>query len=124
AQAAATAHRAGEPIVAFHDWPRAFPFYLDERVITVTREGRETRFEVDDAWRRYIYTEEEAVARFAARPGALFYLQRDRRERLEELLGHRVEVLAATRRHLLAAQPGAAVSRRPAAASRPARPVP
>jgi 4-amino-4-deoxy-L-arabinose transferase-like glycosyltransferase len=124
AQAAATAHRSGEPIVAFHDWPRAFPFYLDERVITVTGEGRETRFEVDDAWRRYVYTEEEDVGRFGARPGAHFYLPRDRRERLEELLGHPVVVVAATRRYLLAAQPGATVSGRPAAASLPPRPVP
>ncbi|MGH7589255.1 MAG: ArnT family glycosyltransferase [Gemmatimonadota bacterium] len=124
AQAAGTAHRAGEPIVAFHDWPRAFPFYLNERVVTVTGEGREIRFEVDEAWRRYVYTEEEDVTRFAARPGALFYLPRDRRQRLEELLGHRVEVVATTRRHLLAAQPGAAVNARPAGASRPARPVP
>lgn len=124
AQAAGLAHRAGDPIVAFHDWPRAFPFYLDERVVTVTEEARETGFEVDDDWRRYVYTEEKDVTRFAARPGALFYLPRDRRHRLEELLGHRVEVLAASRRHLLAAQPGAAVSARPAAASRPARPDP
>jgi 4-amino-4-deoxy-L-arabinose transferase-like glycosyltransferase len=105
ARAAQAHHRPGDPIVAFHDWPRAFPFYLDERVITVTEEGRETRFERDDAWRRYVFTREEDVARFADRPGALFYLPRDRRVRLEELLGHRVVVLAATRRHLLAAQP-------------------
>lgn len=124
ARAARTHHRPGEPIVAFHDWPRAFPFYLNERVITVTEEGRETRFEADDTWRRYVYTGEGDVARFAERPGALFYLPRDRRRRLEELLGHPVEILAATHRHLLAAQPGPSVSGRPAAASRPARPVP
>jgi hypothetical protein len=123
AQAAAASHRAGQPIVAFHDWPRAFPFYLDERVITVTGEGRETRFEADDTWREYVFTDEDELGRFATRPGALFYLPRDRRGRLEELLGHPVEVLAATRRHLLAAQPGTAVSTRPAASSPPARPV-
>lgn len=123
AREAASIHRPGEPVVAFHDWPRAFPFYLDERVITVTNEGRETRFETDGRWREYVFTEEEDVARFAGRPGALFYLPRDRRERLEELLGHPVEVVAATRRHLLAAQPPA-VNGRPAAASRPARPAP
>jgi 4-amino-4-deoxy-L-arabinose transferase len=124
ALAAAKAHQAGEPIVAFHDWPRGFPFYLDERVITVTEEGRETRFEADDTWRGYVFTDEEEIGRFATRPGALFYLPRDRRGRLEELLGHRVVVVAATRRHLLAAQPGATVSGRPAAASLPPRPVP
>lgn len=123
AQAAAASHRAGQPIVAFHDWPRAFPFYLDERVITVTGEGRETRFEADDTWREYVFTDEDELGRFATRPGALFYLPRDRRGRLEELLGHPVEVLAATRRHLLAAKPGTAVSTRPAASSPPARPV-
>jgi len=124
ARAAGTFHRAGEPIVAFHDWPRAFPFYLDERLITVTGDGRETRFEADDTWREFVFTDEVEVGRFAARPGALFYLPRDRRERLEELLGHRVVVVAATRRHILAAQPDAAVSERPAAASQPAGPVP
>jgi hypothetical protein len=93
-------------------------------LITVTGDGRETRFEADDTWREFVFTDEVEVGRFAARPGALFYLPRDRRERLEELLGHRVVVVAATRRHLLAVQPDASVSERPAAASLPAGPVP
>lgn len=117
---AAAAHRTGGPIVAFHDWPRAFPFYLDERLVTVTDEGRETRFEEDEDWRRYVFTDERAVTRFADVPGALFFLPRDRRERLEALLGHAVVPVAITRRHLLAAQPRA-VSPRPSAAARPPR---
>ncbi|MGH7562955.1 MAG: ArnT family glycosyltransferase [Gemmatimonadota bacterium] len=121
--AAASLHRPGAPIVAFHDWPRAFPFYLDERIVTVTEEGRETRFEDGGTWRKYVFTDERAVAGFAEDRGALFYLPRDRRDRLEELLGHGVVPVATTRRHLLAAQPGA-ISTRPSEAAPPDRPAP
>lgn len=120
ALAAAAHHRPGEPLVAFHDWPRAFPFYLDERLVTVTREGRDTRYEEDEEWRDYVFTDERAVARFAERPDALFVLPHERRERLEELLGYPLLPLAATRRHLLAARPEA-LSGRPSEAGRPAR---
>lgn len=123
ARAAATFHRPGMPIVAFHDWPRAFPFYLDERIVTVTEEGREMRFEEDEEWRRYVFTDERAVARFAHEPGALFYLSRDRLDRLEELLGHPVVPVAGTRRHILARQPDP-VSGRPSEAAPPDRPAP
>ncbi|MGH7559071.1 MAG: ArnT family glycosyltransferase [Gemmatimonadota bacterium] len=123
ALAAERIHRPQAPIVAFHDWPRAFPFYLDERIVTVTEEGRETRFENGETWRKYVFTDEREVARFADDQGALFYLPRDRRDRLEELLGHPVVPVAATRRHLLAAQPGL-VSPRPSGAAPPDRPYP
>ncbi|MGH7571821.1 MAG: ArnT family glycosyltransferase [Gemmatimonadota bacterium] len=123
ALAAQRTHLPGAPIVAFHDWPRAFPFYLDERIVTVTEEGRETRFENGETWRKYVFTDEREVARFADDRGALFYLPRDRRDRLEELLGHPVIPVATTRRHLLATQPDA-VSARPSEAASPDRPGP
>ena len=121
ARTAAVHHRAGAPIVAFHDWPRAFPFYLDERVVTVTNEGRVTQFEEGDEWRNYVFTDEQAVARFADAPGALFFLPRDQRDRLEAFLGHPVIPVAETRRHLLAAQPAGSLSGRPSAIAPPGR---
>lgn len=106
---ATAAHRLGdEPIVAAWDWPRAFPFYLDERVVTVGVER--AIFDPDSVWRGWILPDEADLGRFAGRR-AIFFVPRGRRARLETLLGEPVTVLAATRRHLLA-------TNRPTAAER------
>lgn len=93
---------AGEPIVAYRDWPRAFPFYLDRRVVTVTGEGRVTRWETDPAWRRHVFTADSSFYRlFRGEERILVYLPRGEREAVEARLGEPLRVLAATRRHLL-----------------------
>ena len=61
------AHRtADEPIVNYHVWLRAIPFYLDEPVITVSEEGRLTLFETDDRWRETTFTADSAFFRMIA----------------------------------------------------------
>lgn len=125
---AAAAHRtAGEPVVAAFDWPRAFPFYLGERLPTVAAGERDRTFEPDSAWREWILPE-EALADFAGRR-ALFYVPRSERARLEAGLGGPVTVLAETRRHLLAThrptpEEAAATSPPPAGRARSARSAP
>jgi 4-amino-4-deoxy-L-arabinose transferase-like glycosyltransferase len=100
---AATEHHVGdEPIVAFRAWPRAFPFYLNQRLITVTGEGRETRFEDDTSWRAYVFTDDDAFySRFRDSRRALFVIRRHEQERIAARTGVPVVTLAATRRYLL-----------------------
>lgn len=102
--AAAAAARPERPIVALHDWPRAFPFYLDERIVTVTADGRTTGFERDSTWTRWVFTDEDELTdpRFE---GALFVVPRWARDGLEDALGRELEVVAGTRRLLLLADP-------------------
>ena len=58
------AHRRGdEPIVNYRLWLRAIPFYLDERVITISEEGRLTRFETDARWRETTFTADSSFFR-------------------------------------------------------------
>ena len=69
---AIAAHRLGaEPIVNYHVWLRAIPFYLGERVITVSDEGRVTAFEEDDTWRDYVFTADSSFYRMLAGPERL-----------------------------------------------------
>jgi 4-amino-4-deoxy-L-arabinose transferase-like glycosyltransferase len=100
---AAAAHQIGnEPIVAFRGWPRAFPFYLDQRLITVTAEGRDTRFEDDTSWRAFVFTDDDAFyERFREPRRALFVISRRAKEQIAERAGMPVVTLAATRRNLL-----------------------
>lgn len=91
-----------EPIVAFHDWPRAFPFYLDQRLVTVTTDGRETRFEDDVSWQAFVFTEDDALyERFRGPERALFIIPRRSKEQIASRAGMPVVTLAATRRNLL-----------------------
>lgn len=126
AAAVAAERRPGEAVVAWHDWPRAFPFYLDVPVVTITSEGRDTRFERDGRWRELVFTEDSAVGRWARDGRRTFYvLPRGERAELERALGVRLEPLTATRRHLLAVDRPAGLSGRPpseAARSGPAAP--
>jgi hypothetical protein len=63
------AHRsADEPIVNYHVWLRAIPFYLDGRVITITEEGRLTSFETDESWRETTFTADSAFFRLMDGP--------------------------------------------------------
>ncbi|HUP01788.1 MAG TPA: glycosyltransferase family 39 protein [Gemmatimonadota bacterium] len=120
ARAAAAHHTGEEPIVAYHAWPRALPFYLDRRLITVTGAGRETAFEDDPRWRRYVFTADTAFYRMARGDRrALFVIPRGEHARIEARLGAPLTVLAATRRELL-------VTNRPSPSERDRvpRPVP
>jgi 4-amino-4-deoxy-L-arabinose transferase len=104
-----------EPIVNYHVWLRAIPFYLDERVITVSDEGRVTAFEEDDAWRDYVFTADTSFHRMLAEPGrVLAVLRRGEVDDIEAALGAPLTVLATDERHAL-------VTNRPTAAER-ARP--
>ncbi len=117
AQAAALHRVSEEPVVAYHDWPRAFPFYLDRRIVTVTGEGRETRFEADPAWREWVFTADSVFYRMARGDRALFVIPRGERGEIEARLGGALTVLAATRRHLL-------VTNQPTSAERAGDPRP
>lgn len=98
--AAAAVHRtADEPLVAVYDWPRAFPFYLDDRLLTVETGERAAIFEPDSSWREWIVASDSVLAGWDRR--TLFVVPRDRVDRLERALGEPVTVLGATRRHLL-----------------------
>ena len=101
--AAVAKHQTGnEPIVAFRGWPRAFPFYLDQRLITVTTEGRETRFEDDLSWQPFVFTDDDAFyERFRGPRRALFVIPRRAQKEIEERAGVPVVTLATTRRNLL-----------------------
>ncbi|MEJ2153034.1 MAG: hypothetical protein P8Y29_08820 [Gemmatimonadota bacterium] len=101
--AAVAKHQTGnEPIVAFRGWPRAFPFYLDQRLITVTTEGRETRFEDDLSWQPFVFTDDDVFyERFRAPRRALFVIPRRAQKEIEERAGLPVATLATTRRNLL-----------------------
>lgn len=102
AVAAAEHQIDNEPIVAFHDWPRAFPFYLNQRLITVTTDGRETRFEDDASWEEFVFTDDDAFyERLRGPERALFVIPRRAQDRITERAGMPVVTLAATRRNLL-----------------------
>ncbi len=100
---AAAEHQIGdEPIIAFRGWPRAFPFYLDQRLITVTAEGRETRFEDDASWRAFVFADDDVFyKRFRETRRALFVIPRRAKEQIAERAGIPVVTLASTRRNLL-----------------------
>jgi hypothetical protein len=110
---AIAAHREGaEPIVNYHVWLRAIPFYLDERVITVSDEGRVTAFEEDDTWRAYVFTADTSFYRILAGPArVLTVVRRTEVDDVEAALGAPLAVLATDERHAL-------VTNRPTAAER------
>jgi hypothetical protein len=72
------AHRTDdEPIVNYHVWLRAIPFYLDGRVITITEEGRQTRFETDESWRETTFTADSAFFRMMDGPERILAVVRE-----------------------------------------------
>jgi 4-amino-4-deoxy-L-arabinose transferase-like glycosyltransferase len=72
------AHRTDdEPIVNYHVWLRAIPFYLDGRVITITEEGRLTRFETDESWRETTFTADSAFFRMMDGPERILAVVRE-----------------------------------------------
>jgi 4-amino-4-deoxy-L-arabinose transferase len=90
----------GEPIVNYHVWLRALPFYLDERVITITEEGRVTAFEEDDIWRDYVFTADSSFFRMMAEPTPrLAVVRRTEVDDIENRLGRSVPVLARDSRY-------------------------
>ena len=115
------AHRtADEPIVNYHVWLRAIPFYLDERVITVSDDGRLTAFEEDDTWRDYVFTADSSFLRLMTAPERILAVVRDTEiDDIQRALGAPVTVLARDSRNAL-------VTNRPTetehAAARSARP--
>ena len=112
------AHRGpGEPIVNYHLWLRAIPFYLDGRVITVSEEGRLTRFETDERWRDTTFTADSAFFRLLAGPDRILAVVREGEvDDVERALGWPVTVLAQDARFAL-------VTNRPAPAGRADHPV-
>jgi 4-amino-4-deoxy-L-arabinose transferase len=106
-------HRvADEPIVNYHVWLRAIPFYLGGRVITVSEEGRETRFEEDDRWRDYTFTADSSFFRMMAQPERrLAVVRKSEVEEIEAALGEPIVVLARDSRFAL-------ITNRPTAAER------
>jgi 4-amino-4-deoxy-L-arabinose transferase len=100
---AVAAHRvADEPIVNYHVWLRAIPFYLDERVITVTGEGRETAFEEDDRWRAYTFTADSSFVRLMQSPERLLaVVRRTEVDDIERAWRAPVTVLATDSRYAL-----------------------
>jgi 4-amino-4-deoxy-L-arabinose transferase len=106
-------HRVGdEPIVNYHVWLRAIPFYLGGRVITVSEEGRETRFEEDDLWRDYALTADSSFFRMMAQPERrLAVVRKSEVEEIEAALGEPIVVLARDSRFAL-------ITNRPTAAER------
>lgn len=111
------AHRSsGEPIVNYHVWLRAIPFYLDERVITVSDEGRVTAFEEDDTWRDYVFTADSSFLRLMAAPERILAVVRGTEvDDIERALGAPVAILARDSRHAL-------ITNRPTAAEQAAAP--
>ena len=115
------AHRTSdEPIVNYHVWLRAIPFYLDERVITVSDDGRLTAFEEDETWRDYVFTADSSFLRLMTAPERILAVVRDTEiDDIERALGAPVSVLARDSRNAL-------ITNRPTeaehAVARPARP--
>ena len=107
------AHRSSdEPIVNYHVWLRAIPFYLDERVITVSDEGRVTAFEENDTWRAYVFTADSSFYRMLAAPERLLaVVPRNGVDDIEAALGEPLAILASDERNAL-------VTNRPTAAER------
>jgi 4-amino-4-deoxy-L-arabinose transferase-like glycosyltransferase len=97
------AHRSSdEPIVNYHVWLRAIPFYLDERVITVSDDGRVTAFEEDDTWRDYVFTADSSFVRMMAAPERVLAVVRGTEvDDIEHALGAPVAVLARDSRYAL-----------------------
>jgi 4-amino-4-deoxy-L-arabinose transferase len=97
------AHRlASEPIVNYHVWLRAIPFYLDERVVTVSSEGRETSFEEDARWRAYTFTADSSFFRMMREPERrLAVVRHTEVDDIERALGRPVAVLAQDTRFAL-----------------------
>jgi hypothetical protein len=107
---AIAAHRlGGEPIVNYHVWLRAIPFYLDERVITVSSEGRVV-FGEEERWREYTLTADSSFFRLMDEPARVLAVVRGSEvDDIERALGRRVAVLARDRRvALLTNRPTAA----------------
>jgi 4-amino-4-deoxy-L-arabinose transferase-like glycosyltransferase len=96
---AIAAHRLGdEPIVNYHVWLRAIPFYLDERVITVSSEGRVV-FGEEERWREYTLTADSSFFRLMDGPARILAVVRGSEvDDIERALGRRVAVLARDRR--------------------------
>ncbi|HYO46847.1 MAG TPA: glycosyltransferase family 39 protein [Gemmatimonadota bacterium] len=97
------AHRlADEPIVNYHVWLRAIPFYLDGRVITISEEGRVTSFEEDDRWQDYTFTADSSFFRMMEEPvRRLAVVRRTEVRDIETALGQSVAVLASDSRFSL-----------------------
>src|SRR5688500_2943095 len=97
------AHRTSdEPIVNYHVWLRAIPFYLDERVITVSDDGRLTAFEEDETWRDYVFTADSSFLRLMTAPERILAVVRDTEiDDIERALGAPVSVLARDSRNAL-----------------------
>lgn len=89
------------PVVAWRDWPRAFPFYLGERIVTVGTGERARIFEPDSTWREWILPDEAITGLWHSGRRRLFFVPRDRLDVLEEKIGERAPVVAATRRWIL-----------------------
>ena len=106
-------HREGaEPIVNYHVWLRAIPFYLGERVITVSDDGRVTAFEENETWREYVFTADSSFHRMLAGPERLLVVvRRTEVDDIEAETGTPLVILATDERHAL-------VTNRPTAAER------
>ncbi len=100
-----------EPVVAYRDWLRAYPFYTDRRLITINDEGRVTRFEADSAWRGYVFRGDSVLDRMLAGPRGLFILPRGELDDVERRIGRPLTVVGTSRRLV-------AVTNRPTAAER------
>lgn len=99
---AAAEHRvADEPVIAWRDWPRAFPFYLGERIVTVGSGARGRVFEPDEGWRAWIRPEGEIGALWRAPRRVLVFLPRSRLDDLAGIVGEPPTLLARTRRWAL-----------------------
>ena len=100
---AIAAHREeAEPIVNYHVWLRAIPFYLGDRVITVSGEGRVTAFEEDDEWREYVFTADTSFYRMLAGTDRLLaVVRRTEIDDIEAAIGGPLAVLATDERHAL-----------------------
>jgi 4-amino-4-deoxy-L-arabinose transferase len=97
------AHRLDdEPIVNYHVWLRAIPFYLGGRVVTVSDEGRVTSFEADASWREYTFTADSSFFRMMEEPERrLAVVRRTEVDDIEAALGRPVAVLAGDSRYAL-----------------------
>jgi 4-amino-4-deoxy-L-arabinose transferase len=124
--------RADEPIVNYHVWLRAIPFYLDERVVTVSSEGR-VIFGEDERWREFTFTADSSFYQLMEEPPRILaVVRRSEVDDIERALGRRIAVLARdprvaliTNRPTPAELAGAGVSDPlPAEAARSGRPGP
>lgn len=108
----ATHRLVDEPIVNYHVWLRAIPFYLGGRVITVSEEGRVTSFEENDRWRDFTFTADSSFFRLMEEPERrMVVVRRSEVEEIEAALGEPIVVLARDSRFAL-------ITNRPTAAER------